>query len=54
MTSTAGAQGAPHPYIPATDADTRIMLDRLGLASTAQLFDALPAELQKEIGRAHV
>src|SRR5262245_34573188 len=35
--------GAPHPYIPHTDADRRIMLDRLGLRSTAQLFDALPA-----------
>lgn len=45
MTSATGAEtGAPHPYIPATDADTRIMLDRLGLTSTAQLFDALPAD----------
>ena len=34
--------GSPHPYIPATDADTEVMLSRLGLTSTAQLFDALP------------
>ncbi|MFA7296776.1 MAG: aminomethyl-transferring glycine dehydrogenase subunit GcvPA [Dehalococcoidia bacterium] len=44
MTSATGAEGAPHPYVPATEADTRIMLDRLGLTSTAQLFDALPAD----------
>lgn len=43
-TPSAGAEaGAPHPYIPATDADTRIMLDRLGVASVADLFAPLPA-----------
>ena len=34
--------GAPHPYIPHTDEDRRIMLKRIGLASTAELFDQIP------------
>ncbi len=35
--------GAAHPYIPNTPADRAIMLDRLGLASSDDLFAALPA-----------
>ncbi len=36
------AGGAPHPYIPHTDEDRRLMLARIGLASTAELFDEIP------------
>jgi glycine dehydrogenase subunit 1 len=40
--SEAQAGGAPHPYIPHTDEDRHLMLARLGLASTAELFDEIP------------
>ena len=38
----AHAGGAPHPYIPHTDEDRRLMLARLGLGSTAELFQEIP------------
>ena len=38
--------GAPHPYIPTTDADRAVMLGRLGLASSDELFAELPAEFR--------
>ena len=38
-----GTTGAAHPYIPNTPEDVAIMLARLGLTSTAELFAALPA-----------
>ena len=34
--------GAPHPYIPHTDADRAVMLERLGLDGIDELFEALP------------
>lgn len=37
------ADGAPTPYIPNTDADRAVMLARVGLSSTEELFDELPA-----------
>ena len=37
------ASGAPTPYIPNTAADQAVMLDRVGLSSTAELFAELPA-----------
>lgn len=39
-------EGAPHPYIPNTPADVRVMLDRIGVPSTAALFADLPAALR--------
>ena len=39
---TRSDDGAPHPYIPHTDEDRRVMLARLGLDSTAQLFEEIP------------
>ncbi len=42
MAASEAQAGAPHPYIPHTDEDRRIMLARLGLASTAELFDEIP------------
>ncbi len=42
--STLGAdEGSAHPYIPNTPADRAIMLERLGLHSSDELFAALPA-----------
>lgn len=38
-----GSDGAPTPYIPNTDADRRLMLERIGLPDTAALFAELPA-----------
>jgi glycine dehydrogenase subunit 1 len=35
---------APTPYIPNTDADRAIMLDRIGVPSVDALFDQLPAD----------
>ncbi len=35
---------APTPYIPNTDADREIMLDRIGVSSVDALFDQLPAD----------
>jgi glycine dehydrogenase subunit 1 len=35
--------GSAHPYVPATDADTAIILGRLGLQSVSDLFAPLPA-----------
>lgn len=37
------AGGAPTPYIPNTDADRAVMLERIGLPDTAALFAELPA-----------
>ena len=37
---------SPHPYIPATDADRALMLERIGVASLDALFDDLPASLR--------
>ena len=39
----AGAGGAPHPYIPATEADRARMLARVGVADLEALFADLPA-----------
>ena len=36
-------QAIPNPYIPNTDADRALMLDRLGLTSIDDLFEELPA-----------
>ncbi len=36
--------GIPNPYIPNTDADRAIILERLGIDSVDRLFDELPAE----------
>jgi glycine dehydrogenase subunit 1 len=37
-------EGAPHPYIPLTEADRREMLATIGAASVRELFDDIPAE----------
>jgi len=34
----------PSPYIPNTDDDRRLMLERIGVASAAELFDDIPAQ----------
>ena len=38
--------GAPHPYIPATEADRARMLERVGVADLGALFADLPADLR--------
>ena len=38
--------GAPHPYIPGTAADRAAILERLGLASSDELFADLPAQFR--------
>ena len=42
----ASSQGAPHPYIPNTEADRERMLRRIGRTSTDELFEALPQALR--------
>ena len=38
--------GSPHPYIPATEADRKRMLERIGVADLDSLFTDLPAALR--------
>ena len=38
--------GSPHPYIPATEADRKRMLERIGVADLDSLFSDLPADLR--------
>jgi glycine dehydrogenase subunit 1 len=43
VTTTSNAVGSAHPYIPNTDDDKAIILERLALQSAEQLFAPLPA-----------